>query len=507
MRQSRWIDDDQIRRKRTPSFPFHESIVTRNAQERRWWIIISTFLCRWRFCWNCFSRNYFCKSVQYRRSSLRFVWRIQSLPCENRETCFGRTIWPIVCADKFVDDNTYTFDRWSCARRSIAKVPRTSGKATTTKSCDTDLCWCTNGIVERAVRRVTEGTSAVLLQSGLDEKWWADSMECKTYLRNIQDLLSDGKTPYERRFGKPLKRTDHSVWFTGWVSPFYCEGPVKKPSILKESLTWIVVGYALYAGWTWKGDALVADCKPWGVGDDGRIGNLLKKDSMRTRWYFPKKRVIYFPSQMDESNPWRRSRPENIHLDTAATNSRRKPHGFSRRIRRVSSTTSRLTSGCRWSDKWFFVHVRELHFPPSRWTQSQASIAERTIIHHSTEVHWRFQNNTYEFGCRTRKPHRWLLEHRWIKRFAWFLDRFHTIYSFGRKSSRRIYVVWREIKKKTAYIQARLFMARTLDEIGKKCQAEGEAKVVTCILEASESTRLRLGESLPNHHEDHIAGI
>ena len=27
-----------------------------------------------------------------------------------------------------------------------------------------------------------------------------------------------------------------------------------------------------------------------------------------------------------------------------------------------------------------------------------------------------------------------------------------------------------------------------------------------CILEASESTRLRVGESLPNHHEDHVAG-
>ena len=27
-----------------------------------------------------------------------------------------------------------------------------------------------------------------------------------------------------------------------------------------------------------------------------------------------------------------------------------------------------------------------------------------------------------------------------------------------------------------------------------------------CILEASESTRLRMGESLPTHHEDHIAG-
>ena len=68
----------------------------------------------------------------------------------------------------------------------------------------------TSGIAERAVRRVKEGTSAVLLQSGLDENWWADSMECYTHLRNIQDLLSDVKTPYERRLEN------------------LCEGPVKE---------------------------------------------------------------------------------------------------------------------------------------------------------------------------------------------------------------------------------------------------------------------------------------
>ena len=72
------------------------------------------------------------------------------------------------------------------------------------KACE-DLSWnhCTstphrsetNGIAESAVRRVKEGTSDVLLQSGLNESWWADSMECYTYLRNVTDLLSDGKTP------------------------------------------------------------------------------------------------------------------------------------------------------------------------------------------------------------------------------------------------------------------------------------------------------------------------
>ena len=63
----------------------------------------------------------------------------------------------------------------------------------------------TNGIAERAIRRVTKGTSAVLLQSELDDKWRSDSMECCCYLRNVQDLLADGKTLYERRFGESFK--------------------------------------------------------------------------------------------------------------------------------------------------------------------------------------------------------------------------------------------------------------------------------------------------------------
>ena len=72
----------------------------------------------------------------------------------------------------------------------------------------------THEIAERAVRRVTDGTSAVLLQSGLGDEWWAVSMECYTYLRNVQDLLSDGKTPYERRYGMPFSHCfcERHIW-------------------------------------------------------------------------------------------------------------------------------------------------------------------------------------------------------------------------------------------------------------------------------------------------------
>ena len=46
------------------------------------------------------------------------------------------------------------------------------------------------------------------------------------------------------------------------------------------------------------------------------------------------------------------------------------------------------------------------------------------------------------------------------------------------KNSRRINVVRGEINKKTAYIQARSSMARTLEVNGKARRAEGEAQVV-----------------------------
>ena len=46
-------------------------------------------------------------------------------------------------------------------------------------------------------------------------------------------------------------------------------------------------------------------------------------------------------------------------------------------------------------------------------------------------------------------------------------------------------------------------------KIMKNCGNGGSSKIRTklaCILEADESTRKRMGNSIPHHHEDHIAG-
>ena len=59
----------------------------------------------------------------------------------------------------------------------------------------------TNGVEERAVRRVKEGTSCCLVQSGLHECWWTYAMECYCTLRNIVDIVANkDKTPFELRY-------------------------------------------------------------------------------------------------------------------------------------------------------------------------------------------------------------------------------------------------------------------------------------------------------------------
>ena len=83
-------------------------------------------------------------------------------------------------------------------------------------------------------------------------------MECYCYLRNVQDLLPDGETPYERRFGEPVK---------GPIIPFgakveYHPTSSKDHAIIhpfgKKVLPAIFLGCELIAGRIWNGDILIA---------------------------------------------------------------------------------------------------------------------------------------------------------------------------------------------------------------------------------------------------------
>ena len=184
--------------------------------------------------------------------------------------------------------------------------------------------------------------------------------------------------------------------------------------------------------------------------------------------------------------------------------------------------------------------------------------------------HWRLQNYSYEFGCQAREAASTIIGTWMALETCLILGQVSHNLLYSKKKLLTDICGLGEINEKTAYIQARSSMARALEINGKACQAEGKAKVVwgkapswkrtkiawdlfhrpwgygfketiknarkkletsvapampckimkncgsgasnkiqtklACILEADESTRVRMGNSIPHHHEDHIAG-
>ena len=217
---------------------------------------------------------------------------IQSYPCRTKTSQETQR-----CLQKFLEPDRKP------------KVIYTDNSLEFGKACE-DLSWnhCTStphrsethGIAERAVRRVKEGTSAVLLQSGLDENWCADRMESFTHLRNIQGLLSDGKTPYERRFGKPYKGPIIPFGSLVEYYPISAKDQSRIHQFGKKVLPGLFLGYALYAGRIWKGDVLVADLEELETMDASEI---YSKRLDAKEVIFPKENGKFiFHSQMDESN-------------------------------------------------------------------------------------------------------------------------------------------------------------------------------------------------------------
>ena len=105
-------------------------------------------------------------------------------------------------------------------------------------------------------------------------------MECYCYLRNIQDLLSDGKTPYERRCG--VSSNGPNIPFGAMVE--YHPVSVKNLSRLHQFgpkvLPRTFLGYALHTVRIWKGDILVADIEEL---DQMDVSTSLVKDSMQMK--------------------------------------------------------------------------------------------------------------------------------------------------------------------------------------------------------------------------------
>ena len=233
------------------------------------------------------------------------------------------------------------------------------------------------------MRRVKEGTSAVLLQSGLNENWWADSMECYTCLRNVTDLLSDGKTTYERRFGEPFELPIIPFGSLVEYIPYNCERSVPNPSIWKESFTWIVPRIrSLRWGNLEGGDVLVADLEELETMDASEIYS--KRLNAKEVIFSKEKGEFIFPvadgriklpggDQDVRASTLIRQRPiqGESHVDFLGESegSLPQPHDS------FPDAGEAMNDFCSMSGNFIYRH------------QSQALLAERRITPCSTEIH------------------------------------------------------------------------------------------------------------------------
>ena len=147
-------------------------------------------------------------------------------------------------------------------------------------------------------------------------------MECYTYLRNVTDLLSDGKTTQERLFGKPFKGPIIPFGSLVEYYPITAKDQSRVHQFGKKVLPGLFLGYALYAGGIGKGDVLIADLEELETMD---ASDIYSKRLNAKEVIFPKEnRKIQIPSRRWTNKiRWKRSGIENIHLDTAASKSRR----------------------------------------------------------------------------------------------------------------------------------------------------------------------------------------
>ena len=126
----------------------------------------------------------------------------------------------------------------------------------------------TNGVAERAVRRVKEGTSCAIVQSGIMENMWHYAMETFCFLRNVVDKVDEDKTPYEKRWNEK---------FTGPIIPFGAEVQYK-PIAPKDSaqlhdfgaklLKGLFFGYEQRSGGGWTGQVYVVDANQMNLGGE-----------------------------------------------------------------------------------------------------------------------------------------------------------------------------------------------------------------------------------------------
>ena len=189
-------------------------------------------------------------------------------------------------------------------------------------------------------------------------------MECCTYLRNVTDLFSDGKTPYERRFGKPFEGPIIPFGSLVGYHPITGKDQSRIHQFGRKVLPGLFLGYVLYAGGIWKGDVLIADLEELETMDASEI---YQKRLNAKEVIFPKQGEFIFPiadgrikTPLEES----RTREHPLWYDIDQF----KERVILTFLENQKGLFHNLTTHFRMPVKQVTIlaHVGKLHIPPSR---------------------------------------------------------------------------------------------------------------------------------------------
>ena len=96
-------------------------------------------------------------------------------------------------------------------------------------------------------------------------------MECYCYLRNVQDLLSDGTTLTNGAWENHSVGQQHPFGSMVGHHPISAEDQVRLHHFGEKLLLGVFLGDALYAGGIWQGGILVADVQELSILDTSEI--------------------------------------------------------------------------------------------------------------------------------------------------------------------------------------------------------------------------------------------
>ena len=286
--------------------------------------------------------------------------------------------------------------------------------------------------------------------------WWEDSIR-KTFWKTIKGPIILFGSLFEYH---PISAKDQS----------------RIHQFGKKVLPGLFLGYALYAGRIWKGDTLVSDIEELETMDASEI---YSKRLNAKEVKIPTEMKNIFQPQMDESN----------FLEEIRNWEHPPWYGGTQFEDKVTEIFLK-------NQKGLFRHLTT-HFrmPVKRWmTYGPCQKTSYTAITLNPESNFtRREKNHSSFHWNTLtspelQERIWMLNKKNASMIIGILMDQETCLILGqvslslpykKKNSRQMYVVRWELDKTAGNIQARSFMARTLDENGTECHAEGEATVVT----------------------------